>query len=699
MARSQQPMVYGLGDTERVPVKETLIRHALPWAALPLLWLAGLLAYLAWGDSPALPLITPVMAAAFTAVAAVTYSIGRRHSVHGGAHLAATVIGIGVWLVLAITLGPVNGTALSLFVLFGAPMVLLWNVRMAVAKPKRGETEPRSPKAWGKGLLESVGVKGSTITPTEIGQARIAGTLELDGTHTIDDLQKRTQQLAAALEAPKGGVRISGDPKNAGKAEISVTLRDVLAESTPWPGPSHVGGTPWDDIPMGLYETGKELRKVVADKDGAKQAITQGMNGSGKSSGTKVEFAELMTRRETGIILIDTRKALQTFGGAARGIAKIVTKQALGERVVARLATHVIPDRSAYLGAKGLPAWQPGCGLTFLRVQVEEAASFMAALGTDDDLISVLQTARSTGVQIELSLQRPSHDQIPTSVRSELGQVACYGIQPDESVCLLPDEVQSAGADPRRWSNTQPGCCYFAGTGISPQDASVPLRTYEMADSVLAAIADRFGAQMDSIDPITVTAFGRLWDEMGDPVQMVRDMKAKVLATAGQHPVIESAPTEDIDSTGTTDVDDYDGADDEETVTVTEDDMQISTPDPDPTVTASIDDDVIEIDGDIQFGTAESVSQVSTDEARARVAARIDDLEASGADVVRVPDLKDLVTDPTMRSRGWFHKEFKRLVKIGRLSEKGVDIGEFRIIPRDQMVSDDGEADGWENAA
>jgi hypothetical protein len=525
--RSPVPVVYGPVD-ERASVREVLARHSLPWIPLPLLLLAGLLAHLAWGHSTGLPLITAGLAVAAGGVAAGAWSISKKHGAPVGAHVASTVATAGLWLLLATTWG-LTGVTVSLWVLAGASFALSWNVRMAI-KPRRqeGSGEPKSPRAAGRALMAALGVKGTDMLPNEVGPARVAGVLELDGTHTIDDVQKRAHNLAAAVGAPRSGVRINADPADASRGDFSVTLRDVMGESTPWPGPSHVDGTPFDPVPMGLDETGQVRAKTIADPAGAKHELVQGMTGAGKSSGTKIELCELMPRRETGIIVIDTVKGIQTFGPAAPGLSKLVISEKLAVKVIKRLKSHVIRARTDFLGAHDLSEWKPGCGLTFLQVQVEEAATFLADMD-DDEIKGIVRAARSAGIRLVLSLQRPSHDEISTTVRSQFGSITCYGMQSDDPVCLLPDEVQDAGADPRRFGDKQPGCNYCTGTGISTAQASTPLRNYNITVDVMREHAATYGPRMDPVDPTTVAAFGPLWEQLGDPVDVVARAKAKAL--------------------------------------------------------------------------------------------------------------------------------------------------------------------------
>ncbi|MGH3097925.1 MAG: hypothetical protein ACRDMV_18235 [Streptosporangiales bacterium] len=659
------------GREERRTFGEEVIRHLVPWMMLPLLLLVGFLAHLAWGSSSSLPLISAVMGVAVTGVSLVAWTVAARHHVPGPLHIVGTVAAAGMWIVLATVIGPVTHPVGDMLGLLGAFAAFSWNVRIGLARPTREDGEAKTPGAHAKALLSSLGVKGAKMQATEVNEARIAGTLQLDGQSTVEDAQKRAPQLATALQVPKAGVRFTEDPTNAGQAQFTVALRDVLKESTPWPGPSAVRGTAFDPIPMGLYETGEVMLKTLADADGAKHELTQGITGSGKSSGTKIELAEDMTRRELGIIVIDPVKGLQSFGRAARGLSKLIIDEDKGRRFLERLP-KVIRERADYLGAHGYKGWQPGCGLTYLVVQVEEASTFLADM--DDDVVkSIVKAARSVGISVKISLQRPSFDEISTTVRSQLGTVTCYGIGSDDAVCMLPENVQNAGADPRQWGDTQPGCCYIAGTGLSAAQQSTPLRTYDVTDEQLEQIANTYGPHMDPIDEITTAAFGTLWARLGDPVELVDQLKRGILGKGDAQPASNDGA---VPATS-------DNTDNESDDTWTVGEMKLVTPDPAPEVAAAIDDEVTGLDVEMQFGPT-ATSEVATEDARRAVADRIAEIEQVGNDVITVPDLFELVRSG-MRSRSWFRKELLRLVEVGRLTDRGG--GEFGIVP----TGDDGD--------
>jgi hypothetical protein len=681
MARSQALVLPGNDD--RPTVRETLARIGLAWLSLPTLLLAGLFAWLGWGGSPELALITPTLALCTAGVGFVGWRVGKRHSPHGGFHLAATIGGAGLWLILAVTVGPFTGLTQTLFWLFGPVTVISWNVRVLVTKPQRQESgDPKSPRAAAKALMSSLGLKGVDMHPKEVSSTRIAGELELDGQQTAEDVQKRAVHLATAMGAPKSGVRVNVDPTDASRAPFSIALRDVLNESTPWPGPVMPGGTVFDPIPVGLYETGEVAYKIDADVAGAKHELVQGTTGAGKSSGAKVELCELMTKREIAIIVIDTVKGLQSFGMAAPGLTKFVTKQKLAEKLIKRLRTHVIKARGDYLGARGLEAWEPGCGLSWLHIQIEEASILFEEIDIED-LQAVAKAIRSVGGKLEVSLQRPSHDQIDTTTRSLFNTVTCYGMGADDVVCVLPEEVQDAGADPRRWGDRQPGCNYLSGTRISVAQASTPLRTFQMSNAEMAAHAALYGPRMDPVDPTTVDAFGALWDQLGDPVTVVEQLKTGTPARATK----ARGTTSDADEDEVIDAElvDDQADDEDDQVTVTEDDLDLDTPDPDPELRSDIDDPVDSIEVDIPFGQPKP--ELSIEDARRLVAERIDELEADGKDEIRVPDLAELIAEG-FRSRAWFRKELFRLCEAGRLTDE--KDGRFSIVAG-------GDDDGTEN--
>jgi hypothetical protein len=676
MMRSRSP-VMAIHDGSEVTATFAvgLVRHVVPWFLLLLVLAAGLISHVSWGGAAALPWITAAITPAVGGLTWLAWTVCRVRHVGpaGRAHVAGTVAAAGLWFLGATVAGPLSHPVLDLWGLVGTFLAVSWNLRLVLHRSRREEDdEPNTPRRAGRALMASLGIRGAELRPEHVDPNRVSGTLALTGEHTVEDVQKRAHQLAAALEIPRSGVRFTEDPDNAGRADFCLTMRDMLKVSTPWPGPSAVGGTVFDPIPMGLYETGEVLCKTIANKSGAKHELQQGTTGAGKSSGTGVELCELMPRREVALIVVDTVKGIQGFGPAAPGLALFVIDERRAKRFMKRLLP-VIKARTDYLGAKKLREWVPGCGLTFLVIQLEEAGILLEELGKE--VTDALKAARSAGISLKVSLQRPSHDEIPTTARAQLGSVSCYGMAADDPVCLLPDAVQDAGADPRRWGDRQPGCLYFAGTGVTVAQAATPARTYDLTVDVMGQVAERFGPQMDPIDSVTTRALGDLWTDRIPPVEVVARATAQAL---GGLPAAPASPVGELPGRG----DQADGGD----LAVTgmsPEEMGVSTPDPDPEVTGSIDDGMESVGVDFAFG--KPPSEVSPGQAREAVAGRLAEIEGAGRDTVRVPDFSDLVR-AGLRSRGWFRKELLRLVAVGRLVDEGD--GEFRIVPGRDVPDD-----------
>lgn len=686
-------LVLAGAQDDVMTLRANLIKIAVPWVLLLVVLAAGAVAHAYWGADAVLPWITSALTLAVAGLTWLSWVVTakNRFGPLGRAHVAVTVAATGVWLLLAIVLSPWTRGVIDAFWFGGAVLALSWNLRGVIHRPARksgdgDEDGPTTPRKAGARFMASLGMKGDNIVPEEVNEFRVGGRLALtSGNHTFEDAQKLAPKIATALGIPMAGVRIAENTDNAAEPEFSFTLRDVLNKSIPWPGPAHVGGTPFDPIPMGVYETGKPMRKTVADKTGAKQEITQGMTGAGKSSGAKIELAEHMTRRETALMVVDTVKGLQTFAWAAPGLALFIIDTAKAQALLMKLM-KVVTGRASWLGARGLSEWRPGCGLSFLVVQIEEAGNLLAEIG-DEELELLVKAARSAGVRIVVSLQRPSHDQISTTARAQLGTVTCYGMASDDPVCMLPDAVTDAGANPRKWNDRQPGCCYVAGTGISVGDAATPLRNYDAEMAQLEAHAADWGPRMDPVDPVTTALLGELWTRRERPVDMVRRLREQSLRTGpAGFGVTEGRAgeldDEQIENANNQDQDDHhqDDEDQDEVMQVTPDEMGIELDDderdPDD---MTIDSEIEPLDGDVNITFGRPGAKVPVTVARAALAARLAEIEASGVDTAKAPDFTELVKSG-MRSRAWISKELKRLVRIGRLAETA-ETGQFRIIP------------------
>jgi hypothetical protein len=205
----------------------------------------------------------------------------------------------------------------------------------------------------------------------------------------------------------------------------------------------------------------------------------------------------------------------------------------------------VIEKRASYLGEKGLDQWVPGCGLQYLVVWIEEAAK---VLREDDDIADIVQTARSAGVSIVLSLQRPSYTQIPVDVRNQMGAVWCFGVKETADAAFALDEaLLDAGADPAAWKNRKPGYSYLEAPGIDDERMVSPLRTWKnQSNAELVDAVHEFDPNRFDLDEVTAAASGKAYrnrtrytvDEHGKPVPLAASTPGNTATNSGN-----TAPT------------------------------------------------------------------------------------------------------------------------------------------------------------
>lgn len=656
------------------------------WAAL---WPLGLGCYLLWGHSTGLPWVTILETATFIAltwlVGFIAHTRHHRKPLDVG-HSMVTMILASMFIVSATIAAPWAHPLVDLWVFLGLATAISWCLRAVMERRDKQAHQAGQPSRRGAAMafLKSHGLdveaKVIEATPERIDVA-------IDTTDSEDqllpaDVAEHSKHLAASLGVPAGGVTVLEDPDHAGRGLMRIVKRDLLRTPMPWPGPSAPGGTPFDPVVQGVYQDGLVAAKIVADEAGCKHQLTVGMSGSGKSNGARVEIAELVTRREVFPIVVDTVKRTQTFGPLAEALGMFIIDVPTARKFVKRLR-RVIAGRTSYLGARDLDAWEPGCGLSFLPIQLEEYSELDVS---EAEVQATAKAARAAGIRLILSLQRAQHTQMDTTTRAQLGQSQTYGCSDDFGDDAIPEEVINSGADPRRWRDEMPGCNYLIAKGIPVRQRATPLRDYEMTVPQLRAHAAEWGPRMMPLDPVTAKLFGDLWTSMVPPVEVVRQANEAALNAGVPAPVLKPAAArveeEPVD-------DDVDELDDD---MPTDEELGVTTEDPLPGVAVDVSEELPRLERDIPFGPALSVArgpmtEVETEDARRVVADRIAELEREGLEEIRPTDFAAWYTsEPKLRSRAWFRKELQRLVELGRLAFDDDD-KVYRILPDPNMIA------------
>ncbi|WP_459249206.1 plasmid transfer protein TraB [Streptomyces youssoufiensis] len=498
--------------------------HLPPWLGVAGTGLAGVLGHARWADSAAAGVGLTLASVALTGT---TWWVGRSTGAQRRLHSAITVASGSAWLTAACLAGPTTSPVGDVFLMGGPVLALTWNVRLVI-----GRTTDPTGEGSDKGLLAKVGLARAQLGATKVEPNRVTAPVLLEpGEQTNDDVTKALARLASALDLPKNAVRYTPDPSSERRGELVIVPEDMLSQVVEWEGPSNLGGSITDPLDLGRYDDGAPLLIwLPGDPDAGRNSthlLIAGGTGSGKGDTALNLLTEILSRRDV-IVWFSDPKAFQDFAPLRPGLDWGV-EGGTDTEVLIEAVKAAIPERTRWLGAHGYRQWLPQCaqpqtdaehscradgracgcaGMPFLVAWMEEAANTLRALG-DDVFTGIAQEARSAGISLVVSLQRPSYDQMSTSTRASLPSVIALGCDPRDEGFSLPESVIDAGAHPGAWGNRRPGYCYIVSPGIAEDRYPSPGRTRRFTTRAIAVMellatwAQRNGA---TADPITARA-------------------------------------------------------------------------------------------------------------------------------------------------------------------------------------------------
>ncbi|WP_249402144.1 plasmid transfer protein TraB [Streptomyces sp. YIM 121038] len=641
--------------------------HLPPWLGVAGVGLAGVLGHERWAASPAAAVGLTLTSVAMSGGAWV---IGKSASKQRRLHSAITTALGSAWLTAACLAGPAAGPVDDLYLMGGPALALSWNVRIFMRTSDTGEQS-----SGDGGLMEKIGLARAQIRAARVEPNRATARVELDaGTQTNADMAGALPRIASALDLPASAVRYQPDPDSARRGDLVIVPEDMLAETVEWEGPSNLGGSIADPLVIGRYDDGSPLLLwLPGDPESGRNGthvLVAGGTGSGKGDAALNLQTEILSRRDVTMVFSDP-KSFQDFRPLLPGYDWAVEGGAPTETMVAAVQA-AIPARTRWLGQHQYRQWIPeaaheqtdpahscrpdgracGCaGMPFMVAWFEEAANTLRFVG-DDAFTGIAQEARSAGVSLVISLQRPSYDQMSTSTRASLPSVIALGCHPDDEGFSLPDEVLAAGAHPGAWRNRKPGYCYVVSPGIDEDRYASPGRTWRFTPGAvdtmqqLALWAQRHGA---AADPVTA---GALKSVAGTAYT------GRPASEPGDGPVvrpIRSGDDQDVEDAG---------------LLVDPEDADI---DPEAELPEAQQGDDAPL-----FGT-DSGRKPSPAEARELFAQALDEFEAAGRMVVGPRDFMDWC-DAHDLTRSWVSKRLKAAAIQGRLEATNTT-GRWRIIP------------------
>jgi hypothetical protein len=115
----------------------------------------------------------------------------------------------------------------------------------------------------------------------------------------------------------------------------------------------------------------------------------------------------------------------------------------------------------------------------------------------------------SAGVVCGFSLQRADANSMPTGLRFNIGDWACFGCGDEySSGFALSDATIAAGAHPENWKQSKPGYFYHEGPGVPEERWPVPARAFFVTDEEMHEHTQRWAPHMTPLDAGSVAALG-----------------------------------------------------------------------------------------------------------------------------------------------------------------------------------------------
>lgn len=503
-----------MADSLKTDLYKAVKHHRTrPWLAVAAELPATVAAHAAWGHSPAAAVGLTIGAGVLTAS---TWWGGHGTTKHRRVHATLSTGAATSYFVLAAVTNPLDPVLLSTLAIGGGVAAGGWNIRQALRvnhDARTGETT-----ASETGLLhKSLGKARAALRGApEVAPNKVVAPYQLaPGEMTNAEVSRRIDTIAGELGVSPNAIRVQADPDNASQGTLIVVPKDMLVDGTPWPGPSSFGGSITDPVVIGVYEDGEPERFWfpfdAVTKRNATHFLAAGMNGSGKSAGISLGIIDALTRRDVIVWALDPSKGRQTFGPFLPFLDWVEMTEAGGNNMIDALS-QVITARADALGVAGFKNWAPDAyeklGMPYMVVWIEEAAKFFRN-GTEME--GLVMEARSAGISVIISLQRPSASSMPTDVREQLGGVLCFGVKGSTTADMaLPDDVRDAGARPEAWENRKPGYNYLVAPGVDEDRYAMRARTFiPPSDEEIAGILAT--APRPEADQVTATAAGEAY--------------------------------------------------------------------------------------------------------------------------------------------------------------------------------------------
>lgn len=432
-------------------------------------------------------------------------------------HVAVSVALAGASIIGFTIFGPVRGLV-WLYAIGAVSLCGLWNIRRA--EVVRGDGSDGH--GAGGGLDEALGLAGSKAKVIEATPERTVSVWTGGPGHTAQDVQKALPHIAAKAGVGRDAVRIVEDAKHAGKALVTIMRKDVLAGTIPWEGaPREEWGkrSIAELFYAGRYEDGEHtVWSLTGDYDKnipPSHVVVMGITRAGKTVFAILTADQILDCYDAVLWWSDTAKGSQTARPIRDGL-DWYTDQPNTVRAQLAALKRVAKARADVLGDAGYSSWTPAAyadprtRMPALVYWCEEAGSVL-----DDNpsiVVDLGEVCLSSGIFLIWSLQRASHDRMPTSLRYNIGSAVCYGTGDDVSAeMVLSEATLAAGVDPARWKNRKPGRAVMENAAIEEEKFPVPFKTALPDRGAVAEHVQASSVWRAELDQVSAEAAGETY--------------------------------------------------------------------------------------------------------------------------------------------------------------------------------------------
>jgi hypothetical protein len=724
MATKRRPATRGKARPKKPtqkPRTETLRQRDRlwePWLVVPGVPVLGLVCGAIWSNLWAKLGMAILMLLVTAAVSWAGYRYSSKREEFQRRHVGFTIAGSGaaivVWMFTgwgsAIGTGQVTGPGSgiaaavksvihptfaaqvwgSIYIVGAAGVVLAWNIRRSEVVRGDGRDDHDESKGWD----EVVGLPGSRARIVDQTADHVRVRVRTAGGQDADDVSKAARAIQAIIPGARmGSIRAVPSPSGlAVERDLIMMKRDPLEKPPSRPEWDGQRRSIVDGFRPGLCEDASPVAVHVAGGKKMPPTNMQVMGGTrtGKSHFFRLCTLDISECDDVVLWVSDTIKGAQTIKPLMPAIDWFARTKSETHAMLAAL-DKVVRARADDLGRRGYDEWSPKCGFPLLIVWIEEAAR---VLGDSERFVRLAESVLSAGVVLVNSMQRASHDNLPTSARANIAAAVCFAVRSDtDASFVLPDDVMETQVAHLWYTELErrQGYFYAVAPGVSPEQRPMAKRTWWMdrADIERAVAANAPG--MAALDDLSVRAAGEAYAN--------RSAGRNVGASSGGR----SGPSVDGNAPGYVDgtVDGWPGpsvddeADDDYFDDVDDDELTVVEIDPeDARDMDEIDprEPLPEVDGpDVEFGPQGTPGPELTGAARHEAwlgvldeVARRQPPQDDGSVTVEMSDLLDAwlqVPGVSPSTRPWLHERLNELINHDPPLAERLRKGRYRLLP------------------